>query len=202
MDGLACAAHTRATPRTASPTAIETLTGRRGDAIADPVRGAARPPRQQHRRRQQQRCCEHDCIAQLDHEAPASGLEHSRAWLYNHVRPRAGARNRMPDEPSQPPSPSVDGPWLGRPAGGALFAFFLVTRPSAHRCRAAGPAKPRHLHGVKARLRHASTMTTLDCYLQLWPDSDDSTRAAVTRSWRPALAILRTFCGLGTRGEA
>ncbi len=32
---------------------------------------------------------------------------------------------------------------------------------------------------VPARLRHASTKTTLDCYGHLWPDSDDSTRAAV-----------------------
>lgn len=32
---------------------------------------------------------------------------------------------------------------------------------------------------VQARLRHASAKTTLDCYGHLWPDSDDSTRAAV-----------------------
>ena len=38
MDGLACAAHTSATPRMASPTATQTLTGRLdGYAIADPV---------------------------------------------------------------------------------------------------------------------------------------------------------------------
>jgi integrase len=32
---------------------------------------------------------------------------------------------------------------------------------------------------VPARLRHKSAKTTLDTYGHLWPDSDDSTRAAV-----------------------
>ena len=32
---------------------------------------------------------------------------------------------------------------------------------------------------VQARLRHKSAKTTLDTYGHLWPDSDDSTRAAV-----------------------
>jgi integrase len=32
---------------------------------------------------------------------------------------------------------------------------------------------------VQARLRHASAKTTLDCYGHLWPDRDESTRAAV-----------------------
>lgn len=32
---------------------------------------------------------------------------------------------------------------------------------------------------VQARLRHASAKTTLDVYGHLWPDSDDSTRAAI-----------------------
>ncbi len=32
---------------------------------------------------------------------------------------------------------------------------------------------------VQARLRHASATTTLDCYGHLWPDRDESTRAAV-----------------------
>jgi len=32
---------------------------------------------------------------------------------------------------------------------------------------------------VQARLRHASVVTTLDTYGHLWPDSDESTRAAV-----------------------
>ena len=32
---------------------------------------------------------------------------------------------------------------------------------------------------VQKRLRHASAKTTLDTYAHLWPDSDDSTRAAI-----------------------
>jgi integrase len=44
---------------------------------------------------------------------------------------------------------------------------------------------------VQARLRHATASTTLDTYGHLWPDSDESTRAAVgsvmaTRSGNPA----------------
>ncbi|MGB6277429.1 MAG: site-specific integrase, partial [Rhodococcus sp. (in: high G+C Gram-positive bacteria)] len=31
---------------------------------------------------------------------------------------------------------------------------------------------------VQARLRHASAKTTLDTYGHLWPDADESTRAA------------------------
>ena len=32
---------------------------------------------------------------------------------------------------------------------------------------------------VQARLRHASTKTTLDTYGHLWPDKDESSRAAI-----------------------
>ncbi len=32
---------------------------------------------------------------------------------------------------------------------------------------------------VQTRLRHASAKTTLDTYGHLWPDSDDTTRAAI-----------------------
>lgn len=32
---------------------------------------------------------------------------------------------------------------------------------------------------VQARLRHASAMTTLNTYGHLWPDKDESSRAAV-----------------------
>ena len=32
---------------------------------------------------------------------------------------------------------------------------------------------------VQARLRHAAAATTLDTYGHLWPDADESTRAAV-----------------------
>jgi integrase len=43
---------------------------------------------------------------------------------------------------------------------------------------------------VEARLRHASAKTTLDTYSHLWPDSDDSTRAAIEAvfSGRPSRA--------------
>ena len=32
---------------------------------------------------------------------------------------------------------------------------------------------------VQARMRHASATTTLDTYGHLWPDADESTRAAI-----------------------
>lgn len=52
---------------------------------------------------------------------------------------------------------------------------------------------------VQTRMRHASAKTTLDTYGHLWPDSDDSTRAAVdkvlaARAERPADS-LRTGGG-------
>ena len=56
---------------------------------------------------------------------------------------------------------------------------------------------------VQTRLRHASAKTTLDTYGHLWPDSDDSTRAAVdkvlaARAERPADSV-RTERGGGAR---
>jgi integrase len=33
---------------------------------------------------------------------------------------------------------------------------------------------------VQARLRHATAKTTLDTYGHLWPDSDETTRAAIS----------------------
>jgi integrase len=47
---------------------------------------------------------------------------------------------------------------------------------------------------VQARLRHASAKTTLDTYGHLWPDSDETTRAAVssvmtTRTQNPAATL-------------
>ena len=41
---------------------------------------------------------------------------------------------------------------------------------------------------VQARLRHASAKTTLDTYGHIWPDRDESTRAAVDA----VLTIYRT----------
>jgi integrase len=51
---------------------------------------------------------------------------------------------------------------------------------------------------VQARLRHASAKTTLDTYGHLWPDSDDSTRAAVAAALVDRADSLRTTEG----GEA
>lgn len=51
---------------------------------------------------------------------------------------------------------------------------------------------------VQARLRHASAKTTLDTYGHLWPDSDDSTRAAIDSAMTARADSLRTARG----GEA
>jgi integrase len=48
---------------------------------------------------------------------------------------------------------------------------------------------------VQARLRHASAKTTLDTYAHLWPDSDDSTRAAVDTVLAARADQLRTAGG-------
>ena len=45
---------------------------------------------------------------------------------------------------------------------------------------------------VQARLRHASATTTLNTYGHLWPDADESARAAVAS----VLALVRTRRGL------
>jgi integrase len=49
---------------------------------------------------------------------------------------------------------------------------------------------------VQARLRHASASTTLDTYGHLWPDADESTRAAVGAAIRTRIGtaadVLRT----------
>ncbi|MGH3550513.1 MAG: site-specific integrase [Pseudonocardiaceae bacterium] len=45
---------------------------------------------------------------------------------------------------------------------------------------------------VQARLRHASAATTLDTYGHLWPDSDDSTRAAVESVFTARADTVRT----------
>ncbi|KRB37777.1 hypothetical protein ASD93_05450 [Microbacterium sp. Root180] len=36
---------------------------------------------------------------------------------------------------------------------------------------------------VQTRLRHSSAKTTLDTYGHIWPDRDDSTRAAVSEAF-------------------
>ena len=50
---------------------------------------------------------------------------------------------------------------------------------------------------VQARLRHASAKTTLDCYGHLWPDRDESTRAAVDVVLAARAEQIRN--GAGTR---
>ena len=45
---------------------------------------------------------------------------------------------------------------------------------------------------VQAWLLHASAKTTLDTYGHLWPDSDDSTRAAIDRVMAAREDNLRT----------
>lgn len=45
---------------------------------------------------------------------------------------------------------------------------------------------------VQARLRHASAKTTLDTYGHLWPDTDDSTRAAIDVLMAARADYLRT----------
>jgi hypothetical protein len=55
---------------------------------------------------------------------------------------------------------------------------------------------------VQARLRHASAKTTLDTYAHLWPDSDDSTRAAIDQVLAARVAKIPEHPGdfPGTRG--
>jgi len=48
---------------------------------------------------------------------------------------------------------------------------------------------------VQARMRHASAKTTLDVYGHLWPDSDDSTRAAIDVVMAARADYLRTADG-------
>ena len=48
---------------------------------------------------------------------------------------------------------------------------------------------------VRARMRHASARTTLDTYGHLWPEADESTRAAVDVVIKARLAGAETSCG-------
>lgn len=48
---------------------------------------------------------------------------------------------------------------------------------------------------VQARLQHASAKTTLDTYGHLWPDTDDSTRAAIEVVMAARADYLRTAEG-------
>ena len=46
---------------------------------------------------------------------------------------------------------------------------------------------------VQARMRHATAATTLDVYGHLWPDADESTRAAIRERSKTAADDLRTI---------
>ncbi len=48
---------------------------------------------------------------------------------------------------------------------------------------------------VQARLRHASATTTLNTYGHLWPDSDESARAAVARGAGSPCGLNPRTCG-------
>jgi integrase len=48
---------------------------------------------------------------------------------------------------------------------------------------------------VQARLRHTHASTTLDVYGHLWPDRDESTRAAVAAAFHDRADSLRTASG-------
>ena len=50
---------------------------------------------------------------------------------------------------------------------------------------------------VQARLRHAGAKTTLDTYSDLWPDADESTRAAISNVMTARADSLRNA---GTSG--
>ena len=52
---------------------------------------------------------------------------------------------------------------------------------------------------VQARLRHASAKTTLDTYGHLWPDRDESTRAAVDAVLATRVANPADLCGPAAR---
>ena len=48
---------------------------------------------------------------------------------------------------------------------------------------------------VQARLRHASAKTTLDTYGHLWPDRDDTSRAAVAAVYSDRLQAAKSIDG-------
>jgi hypothetical protein len=55
---------------------------------------------------------------------------------------------------------------------------------------------------VQIRLRHASAKTTLDSSGHLWPDSDDSTRAAIDAVMTARAENLADFSQTGRGGGA
>ncbi len=55
---------------------------------------------------------------------------------------------------------------------------------------------------VQSRLRHASAKTTLDTYGHLWPDSDDSTRAAIDAAMKARAEALADSSRTAKGGDA
>ncbi len=52
---------------------------------------------------------------------------------------------------------------------------------------------------VQARMRHATAKTTLDTYGHLWPDTDESTRQAISTVIGERMDPTSTACSLRTR---
>src|SRR5881275_269086 len=111
--------------------------------------------------------------------SPRARRRRRRPELAEHVRLRPGTTILTYDDGGQL------GPWAleramraargkvdGLPAG---FRYHDLRHYQASLLIASGA----DVKTVQARLRHASAKTTLDTYGHLWPDRDESTRAAV-----------------------
>jgi integrase len=93
---------------------------------------------------------------------------------------RTGADVLVTNDIMRPPTPwaieramrDVRGSVAGLPAG---FRFHDPRRFFASALISAGL----DVKVVQARLRHASAMTTLNTYGHMWPDKDESSRAAI-----------------------
>lgn len=68
--------------------------------------------------------------------------------------------------------PGHRGRWRGRRRASGKTTYGTTSRPLLI-------ASGADVKTVPARLRHTSAKTTLDTYGHLWPDRDESTRAAV-----------------------
>ncbi|HXB49903.1 MAG TPA: tyrosine-type recombinase/integrase [Streptosporangiaceae bacterium] len=94
--------------------------------------------------------------------------------------------------------------------GGQLGPWMLDRAFRAARCKVAGLPEGFRYHDlrhyfaslliasgcdvktVQARMRHASATTTLNVYGHIWPDRDESTRAAVEAVFRDRADSART----------
>ncbi|WP_290513850.1 tyrosine-type recombinase/integrase [Aeromicrobium sp.] len=117
-----------------------------------------------------------------------------RAWLLHCRRTCRGGQPRKLCSPTSGATSSARGrcsgpcaphaPLAGLPSG---FRFHDLRHYLASMLIASGA----HVKVVQARLRHASAKTTLDTYAHLWPDSDESTRAAIGAVMAARVASLR-----------